>query len=104
MSQDWYYNYFVARIIYRFDADGNLRQSNAPLVSPEGRVHIIQDSMGETWHPCNGKHYSSKSAFRRATRENGCVELGNEEIKQTPQEEVGVTEDLCRAWDELSSK
>jgi hypothetical protein len=51
--------------------------------APQSRSHlpvpgIISDTMDEVEHPCDGKHYSSKSAFRRVTRANGCIEVGND--------------------------
>lgn len=39
---------------------------------------IISDSMDETEHPCDGKVYTSKSTFRRVTKANGCIEVGND--------------------------
>lgn len=39
---------------------------------------FISDTMDAVEHPCNGQHYSSKSQFRRVTRESGCVEVGND--------------------------
>lgn len=42
--------------------------------------HVIVDSMNATQHPCDGKYYDSKSAFRRVTKAHGCVELGNDKI------------------------
>lgn len=39
---------------------------------------IVSDSMGEAEHPCDGKLYSSKSEFRKVTRANGCIEVGND--------------------------
>ena len=41
-------------------------------------MHVITDGMDYTRHMCDNKYYDSKSAFRRATKENGCVEVGNE--------------------------
>ena len=39
---------------------------------------IIGDHMDAAEHPCDGKLYESKSAFRRVTKANGCVEVGND--------------------------
>lgn len=39
---------------------------------------ILSDTMPEVEHPCDGKRYSSKSTFRRVTREHGCIEVGND--------------------------
>jgi hypothetical protein len=40
--------------------------------------NVISDSMSETRHMADGKHYTSKSQFRQATKAAGCVEVGNE--------------------------
>lgn len=39
--------------------------------------NIITDTMNPTWHPCDGQIFESKSAFRRNTKEHGCVEVGD---------------------------
>ena len=46
--------------------------------APKPRTQIITDTMPETWHPCDGKKYDSKSAFRRVTKVFGGEELGND--------------------------
>ena len=59
---------------------------------------IITDTMNPTWHPADGKTYDSKSAFRRATRENGCEELGNDMNKPERKGLSDPTPELERAW------
>lgn len=39
---------------------------------------IIRDTIDATWHPADGRHYDSKSEFRRVTKDHGCEEVGNE--------------------------
>lgn len=40
---------------------------------------VITDTMAiAAAHPCTGKMMDSKSAFRRVTREHGCIEVGTE--------------------------
>jgi anti-sigma28 factor (negative regulator of flagellin synthesis) len=39
---------------------------------------VISDSMSETRHMADGQYYTSKAAFRKATKAAGCVEVGNE--------------------------
>jgi hypothetical protein len=39
---------------------------------------VISDCMSETRHMADGQYYTSKSAFRKATKAAGCVEVGNE--------------------------
>lgn len=53
--------------------DAGPRQSAGPM--------IISDTMADTWHPANGKTYSSKSRFRAVTRAHGLTEYGTEKIE-----------------------
>lgn len=39
---------------------------------------IISDHMDATEHPCDGKMYESKSAFRSVTKAHECIEVGND--------------------------
>ena len=39
---------------------------------------VISDTMDATRHMADGKLYTSKSAFRAATKAAGCVEIGSE--------------------------
>lgn len=41
-------------------------------------VNFISDGMADTRHMANNKYYDSKSAFRKATKRAGCIEVGNE--------------------------
>lgn len=41
-------------------------------------LNFISDCMPETRHMCDGKHYTSKAAYRQATKANGCIEVGND--------------------------
>ena len=55
------------------------RRFAAPLHAARSAPSVISDTMSDAaLHPCTGKMMDSKSAFRRVTRENGCVEIGNE--------------------------
>ena len=45
---------------------------------PKPRIHVISDDLGrEMFHPANGRHYESKSAFRKVTKDHGCSEIGD---------------------------
>lgn len=57
------------------------KRTAAPL--PHGPI-LIRDAIDPLWHPANGKHYDSKSQFRRATKAHGCDEIGND--KRAPQQ------------------
>lgn len=50
-----------------------------PLPSWEPNKGVICDTlMTPLEHPANGLMYDSKSAFRSATKANGCIEVGND--------------------------
>ena len=42
------------------------------------RPNVISDTMPETRHMADGKYYTSKSEYRKATRQAGCIEVGND--------------------------
>lgn len=61
--------------------DGELvdKRFAAPLHDARLAPYVISDTMKvAAFHPCTGKMMDSNSAFRRVTREHGCVEIGNE--------------------------
>lgn len=39
---------------------------------------FISDNMNDTLHMADGKFYSSKSKYRKITKQHGCVEVGTE--------------------------
>ncbi len=41
-------------------------------------TYVISDEMSPTRHMADGKTYTSKAKFRQATRDHGCIEVGNE--------------------------
>jgi hypothetical protein len=63
--------------------DGKLVEKHlaAPLHVPRAAPGVITDTMADAApHPCTGKMMDSKSAFRRITREHGCIEIGTEKM------------------------
>lgn len=71
---------------------GRQRYVRIDREQPQARSHLpvpgfITDTMDETEHPCDGKVYTSKSTFRKITRQNGCIEVGNDpqRFKKPPQ-------------------
>lgn len=60
--------------------DGELVEKHLapPRHSRDAAHYVISDNIGDTWHPATGQTYDSKSAFRRATKAAGCVEIGTE--------------------------
>lgn len=49
-----------------------------PKEEARNRVTIMSDEMPETLHPCDGRHYTSKTRFREVTKANGCIEIGGD--------------------------
>jgi hypothetical protein len=59
---------------------------------------IIRDSMDAVLHPADGKHYDSKSQFRRVTAEHGLIELGNDApIGRPDYQPEGVKDDIIQS-------
>lgn len=66
---------------------------------------VISDAMPPMLHPCNGRMYDSKSAFRAETRARGCVEVGNEKQRDTRRYDGGnLKADISRAIDQLTGR
>lgn len=60
--------------------DGKLiEKSKAPPRT--GGAFVISDTMQAMRHPVTGKLMDSKSQFRAITRAAGCVEVGNETMR-----------------------
>ena len=78
--------------VYR---DGELIERDiAPPLTPRGPVsafsfQYISDQMSETRHMADGKIYTSKKAFRDATRAANCVEIGDHKFK--PRERIKMS-------------
>lgn len=49
-----------------------------PLSRPDAVCGYISDHMEPTLHMANGKRYTSKHKFRQATKDYGCVEVGDQ--------------------------
>lgn len=65
-----------------------------PRVGP----YIIRDTMDALQHPATGQVMDSKSAFRRATRDAGCVEIGDQAPATLPNRgPVDVKADIIEA-------
>lgn len=74
--------------VYR---DGKLVDKNT---APPKRLkhgsgsYVISDEMAETRHMADGKYYTSKVKFRQATRDAGCVEVGNDAAILKPRKPI----------------
>jgi hypothetical protein len=60
--------------------DGELVDKSiaAPLECDQPRLYVTTDTMDPAKHMADGRTYDSKSAFRRATKAAGCVEVGDQ--------------------------
>ncbi len=73
-----------------------------PRHSGDKSHYVISDTMDAMRHPITGKFMDSKSKFREITRANGCVEVGNEKMRDTRQlDPVGIKWDIAHALREL---
>lgn len=70
-------------------------------------MNFISDTMDATRHMADGKYYTSKAAFRAATKAAGCIEIGNEtKYLQKPRKPVKLDrrkrrEDIKKAISDL---
>lgn len=75
---------------------------------PAAVPSIIRDHMEALLHPATGQRFDSKSEFRRATKEAGCVEYGNDlpammaQPRKPVRDEGGVEKALVGAWKKLN--
>ena len=49
-----------------------------PRYASEAACAIHSDEMDATRHMADGNYYTSKHKFRQATKDHGCIEVGNE--------------------------
>lgn len=93
MKYAWVDNGNGRQTYRRIDRDAPQARSGLPV------PHFITDTMDEVEHPCDGKHYTSKSEFRKVTRQNGCVEVGNDAQRLKPPKRERDTKGLDQAID-----
>lgn len=68
-------------------------------------ANIIPDEMPPTWHPATGEMVTSKRGFRERTRAAGCVEIGNEPIRDQRRDLAGDPRpDIARAIEQLQNR
>lgn len=68
VSSDYYY-------AKQYNKTAHLQMTNGNELV---KMNFISDQMPETQHMIDGKMYTSKKAFRAATKAAGCVEVGND--------------------------
>lgn len=101
------------RFIYRPNhpmADQNgLVDANMAYPIHEGiGLHVISDIMPPTRHPVTGQLMDSKSEFRKVTKVNGCIEVGDDRSlsPDNPRKRIELdrnqrASDIARAINEL---
>lgn len=66
------------------------------------RGYVISDTMDAMRHPSTGKLMDSKSRFRAETRARGCIEVGNEVMRDRRSVDMPeLKADIARAITEL---
>lgn len=61
----------------------------APLKNPSRKgPSVIRDEIDATRHMADGQLYTSKSKFRQATKDNGCIEVGSDSSMYRPRAPV----------------
>lgn len=69
----------------------------APQRSHLPAPRIDRDGIDDLWHPHDGKHYDSKSAFRRVTKQSGGEEVGNEVQRDTRSMDTVTKDEVQKA-------
>src|SRR5690348_14717322 len=74
----------MARLVYRpnHPAADKLGMVDAAIAGPrytsDKACAIHRDEIDPIRHMADGNYYTSKAKFRQATKDHGCVEVGNE--------------------------
>lgn len=82
----------MATFVYR-----NGRVVKKTIRNAAGGIAIIRDEMDPTRHMADGKLYTSKHKFRQATRDHGCIEVGNDPAISRPRRGTMPTRQERRA-------
>lgn len=94
----------MSRETWRYDAaTGRMvqvgREARRTAIAPA----VIRDDMPALVNHADGRTYDSKANFRRATKAAGCVEIGNETIRDRRRLDLPpMRESIRRAMAELS--
>src|SRR6202030_4527282 len=87
--------------VYR---NGEIVEKTAEMYANDA-PYVISDEMGALVNHADGKRYTSKARFRQATRDAGCVEIGNENPikprKPVPLDRRQRREDIRRSLHDL---
>lgn len=71
-------NKLVPKEEYLWDKYKDVVDKQAVIGNQPVTMNYISDTMDATRHMADGKYYTSKKAFREATKRAGCIEIGNE--------------------------
>lgn len=63
---------------YYFNKYMRVADKQATIGNQRVCMNYISDQMDSTRHMADGKYYTSKAAFRKATKAAGCIEIGND--------------------------
>lgn len=92
---------------YYFNRYMEMGDKQATIGNQRVSMNYISDQMDPTRHMADGKYYTSKKAFREATKRAGCIEIGNEtKYLQKPRKPVKLDrrkrrEDIKKAINDL---
>jgi hypothetical protein len=68
-----------------------------PRYASDAACAIHSDEMDATRHMADGNYYTSKHKFRQATKDHGCIEVGNEVAALTkPRKPVPLSREARR--------
>ena len=99
----------MARKVYVWDHDSRkFVERKRASRNEEKNSGIIEDTMPETMNHADGKYYTSKSAFRRATRAAGFFEVGDDpsftaKPKDYSERKRPMGQDLSEAYEALKA-
>lgn len=91
----------VSRITYVW-VDGKCIEKSEAHEARQRGPYIQSDNLTPMRHPITGKLMDSKSQFRAITRAHGCVEVGNEQQRDTRRIDMpDLKSDIARSIQEL---
>lgn len=96
--------------IYVYRNGKVVRKDRARPKRSNSVLGVIVDEMPATRHMADGQYYTSKAKFRQATKDAGCIEVGNETStllkprKPVEMDRARRRDDIRRAIYELRNK
>ena len=73
----------------------------APQRSDHPAPYVVSDNLpggiNGLFHHGVNKKLDSKAAYRRATKDSGCIEVGNERIESSVREDVTMNRDVIES-------